>query len=43
VNPEFQAEAISYYQTASDMFQKQLYREVTPEESGRLLATPPKP
>jgi len=43
VNPDFRAEAISYYQSASDLYQKQLYREVTPEESQRLLATPPKP
>ncbi|MEO6992590.1 MAG: sulfatase-like hydrolase/transferase [Lacunisphaera sp.] len=43
VNPDFRAEAISYYQTASDFYQKQLYREVSPEESQRLLATPVKP
>ena len=43
VDPEFRAEAISYYQTASDLYQKQLYRELTPEEFQRVMATPPKP
>jgi hypothetical protein len=36
----FKAEGVSYYQAASDLFQKQLYREVTAEESQRLLAVP---
>lgn len=40
LDPAFKAEGISYYQTASDLFQKQLYREVTAEESQRLLVTP---
>ena len=40
LDPVFKAEGISYYQAASDLFQKQLYREVTAEESQRLLAAP---
>jgi len=45
IDASFKAEGISYYQAASDLFQKQLYREVSPEESQRLLApsAPAKP
>ncbi len=43
LNPLFQAEAVSYYQTASDLYQKQRYRELTAEEGERLLAPPAKP
>ena len=37
------AEAVSYYQTASYLFQHQLYRERGTEEFARLLATPASP
>ena len=43
LNPAFQAEAISYYQAASELYQKQLYRELSAEEFVRLLAAPAKP
>jgi phosphoglycerol transferase MdoB-like AlkP superfamily enzyme len=43
LDPAFQAEAVSYYQTASHLFQNQLYRELGAEEFQRLLAAPAKP
>ncbi len=43
LNPAFQAEAVSYYQVASDLYQQQLYRELTPEEVARALAPTAKP
>lgn len=43
VNPAFQAEAASYYQTASYLYQNQLYRELTTEEFQRQLAAPARP
>ena len=39
----FQAEAISYYQTASELFQNEHYREISGEETKRLLAAPAGP
>jgi len=43
LNPAFQAEAVSYYQTASELYQKQRYRELSAEEFTRLLAAPAAP
>lgn len=48
LNPEpmdaaFRDEAISYYQVASDLYQKQRYRELSAGDFERLLAVPPKP
>jgi len=43
LDPLFQAEAVSYYQTASELYQKQLYGELTPEESVRVLGSATKP
>ena len=43
LNPAFLAETISYYQTASYLYQKQLYRELSAEEFSRLLAAPAGP
>lgn len=43
LNPAFAAGAISYYQTASYLFQQQLYRELSADEFARLLATPARP
>jgi phosphoglycerol transferase MdoB-like AlkP superfamily enzyme len=43
LNPALQAEAISYYQTASYLFQRQLYRELSAEEFQRQLAVPARP
>ncbi|HVT72459.1 MAG TPA: LTA synthase family protein [Lacunisphaera sp.] len=40
LDPAFQAEAISYYEAASRMFQEQRYRELTAAESARLMAKP---
>lgn len=39
----FAAEAISYYQTASQLFRQQLYRELAADEFARLLAAPAPP
>ncbi len=36
-DPAFSAEAISYYQTASDLFQRQQYTEVGADEARRLF------
>ena len=43
INPAFQAEAVSYYQTASELYQEQRYRELTAAEIQRALAVPAKP
>jgi len=43
MDPAFRAEAISYYQTASQLFQQQRYNELSADEFARLLATPAKP
>ena len=43
IDPVFQAEAVSYYQTASDLYQQQRYRELTAEEIQRALASPASP
>jgi len=43
LNPAFLTEAVSYYQTASELYQKQCYRELDAEEFQRLLATPDQP
>jgi phosphoglycerol transferase MdoB-like AlkP superfamily enzyme len=40
LNPAFAGEAVSYYQTASYLFQQQLYRELTAEELARPLGKP---
>jgi hypothetical protein len=41
LNPDFLAEAVSYYQTASHLYQQQLDRELSAEEFARQLAAPP--
>ena len=43
VNAAFQAEAVSYYQTASDLYQQQLYRELTTEDFRGVPAVPGQP
>jgi phosphoglycerol transferase MdoB-like AlkP superfamily enzyme len=47
LNQDFANEAVSYYQTASHLFQQQLYRELSPGDFARHLETPavtaPKP
>ncbi len=43
LNPAFHAEAISYYQTASELFQNERYREISGEETKRLFAVPAGP
>lgn len=43
LDPAFAAEAVSYYQTASYLFQQQLYREFGKDEFARLLAPPAQP
>ena len=43
VDPAFATEAVSYYQTASWLFQQQRYREIQTDEFARLLAPPAKP
>jgi phosphoglycerol transferase MdoB-like AlkP superfamily enzyme len=43
LNPAFAGEAVSYYQTASYLFQQQLYRELGADEFARLLAAPARP
>jgi phosphoglycerol transferase MdoB-like AlkP superfamily enzyme len=43
LNAAFLAETVSYYQTASELYQKQRYRELSAEEFSRLLAAPAKP
>jgi phosphoglycerol transferase MdoB-like AlkP superfamily enzyme len=40
MDPALRAEAISYYQTASQLFQQQRYSELSADEYTRLLATP---
>ena len=37
LNPAFLAEAVSYYQAASELYQQQRYREISPEESARMM------
>ena len=41
LEPAFQAEAVSYYQAASYLFQQQLYRELTPAEFENQLSSHP--
>ena len=43
LNPAFQAEAVSYYQTASDLYKNQRYRELSAADFTRLLAAPATP
>ncbi len=43
LSPGFKEEGISYYQVASDLFQKQRYHEITAEDTQRLSASPAKP
>ena len=43
LDPAFQAEAVSYYQTASYLYLNQLYHELSAEEFSRLLAAPTQP
>ena len=43
LNPAFQAEAVSYFQTASELYQNQQYRELSAADFTRLLAAPATP
>ena len=43
LNPAFQAEAVSYYQTASDLYKNQRYRKLSAADFTRLLAAPATP
>ncbi|MDB6113196.1 MAG: hypothetical protein JWQ62_141, partial [Lacunisphaera sp.] len=43
LNPAFQAEAISYYQTASELYQQQRNRQLSAAEFEQLLAAPATP
>lgn len=43
LDPEFLAEAISSFQSASDLYRSQRYRELSPTEFQRLLARPAAP
>ncbi|HVZ66471.1 MAG TPA: LTA synthase family protein [Lacunisphaera sp.] len=43
LDPAFQAEAISYYEAASRMFEEQRYRELTADEAAKLMTAAAKP